>query len=86
MRNIKRRLLQSIPITLINSLILGVIFGISIGLGSHVQEYNTVTSILSGFVTVTLGVEIYLLICLSLTFLFTDIEVYEEVKMGEGYD
>ena len=77
MRNIKRRLLQSIPITLINSLILGVIFGISIGLGSHVQEYNTVTSILSGFVTVTLGVEIYLLICLSLTFLFTDIEVYE---------
>ena len=77
MRNIKRRLLQSIPITLINSLILGVIFGISIGLGSHVQEYNTVTSILLGFVTVTLGVEIYLLICLSLTFLFTDIEVYE---------
>ena len=77
MRNIKRRLLQSIPITLINSLILGVIFGIGIGLGSHVQEYNTVTSILLGFVTVTLGVEIYLLICLSLTFLFTDIEVYE---------
>ena len=75
-------MLQTIPITLTISIVLGVVYGTLHGLPVNL-EYLSITNIFVSILKTTLLLEIFSCIYFSLIFLFTDIEVYEYVNIDE---